>query len=186
MVDAPDLPMPGVQSTEDRRQISRRLIIHAREELAAGNRLQAGEKAWGAVVQPMKAIAEQRGWPHQSHRDIREVTSQVALEYGFDHDQSLAVADAYRVGHENFYENQRSVEVLAAMIERVEDVAPTLIGLTTMPPRPFTITSNVQLRRLRRLTGDDDLQIGDTSSVGFSLNHSNADEPGASPASPNP
>ena len=54
---------------------------------------------------------------------------------------------------------------------------PTLIELTTMPPRPFTITRNVQLRRLRRLTGDDDLQIGDTSSVGFSLNHSNADEP---------
>ena len=78
MVAAPDLPTPGVQSTEDRRQISRRLIIHAREELAAGNRLRAGEKAWGAVVQPTKAIAEQRGWPHQSHRDFREVTSQVA------------------------------------------------------------------------------------------------------------
>ena len=40
--------MPGVQSTEDRRQISRRLIIHAREELAAGNRLQAGEKSVGS------------------------------------------------------------------------------------------------------------------------------------------
>ena len=186
MVDAPDLPMPGAQSTEDRRQISRRLIIHAREELAAGNRLQAGEKAWGAVVQPLKAIAEQRGWPHESHREVREVASQVVFEYDIDQDQVEALSDAYRVGHENFYENQRSVEALAAMIERVEDLVPTLIELTTMPPRPFTITSNVQLRRLRRLTGDDDLQIGDTSSVGFSLNHSNADEPGASPASPNP
>lgn len=65
-----------------------KLLIHAREELAEGNRLQAGEKAWGAVVQPMKAIAEQRGWPHESHRDVREVVSQVALEYGFDHERS--------------------------------------------------------------------------------------------------
>ena len=66
MTIAPELPLPGVQSDEDRRQISRHLIIHAREELAQGSRLQAGEKAWGAVVQPFKAIADQRGWRHQS------------------------------------------------------------------------------------------------------------------------
>ena len=71
MTIAPDLPAHGTQSVADRLQkIGRRMIIHAREELEAGNRLQAGEKAWGAVVQPLKAIAEQRGWPHQSHRDV--------------------------------------------------------------------------------------------------------------------
>ena len=169
MTTVPDLPAHGVQSTEDRRQICRRMIIHAREELEAGNRLQAGEKAWGAVVQPLKAIAEQRGWPHQSHRDVREVGFQIALEYGLDPAQIDAMTDAYRVGHENFYENHRSVEQLADMIGRVEGVAPFLSSLTAIPPRPFTITSNTQLRRLRRLTGNDDLQIGDTSDVGFAL-----------------
>ena len=54
MTTAPVLPAHGVQSAEDRRQICRRMIIHAREELEAGNRLQAGEKAWGAVVQPLR------------------------------------------------------------------------------------------------------------------------------------
>ncbi|MCY3691270.1 MAG: hypothetical protein OXI54_00740 [Chloroflexota bacterium] len=171
MTTTPELPPPGVQSAEDRCQISRQLIIHAREELAVGSRLQAGEKAWGAVVQPMKAIAEQRGWPHQSHRDVREVLSQVALEYGFDYDQIEAMSQAYWIGHENFYENKYSTESLTAMIDRVEDVAPYLIELTTAQPRPFTITSNVQLRRLRRLTGNDRLEIGDTSPVGFSRNH---------------
>ena len=48
---------------------------------------------------------------------------------------------------------------------------PYLIRLTTTPPRPFTITSNTQLRRLRRLTGDDGLEMGDTSPVGFSKKH---------------
>ena len=171
MTTTPELPPPGVQSAEDRCQISRQLITHAREELAVGSRLQAGEKAWGAVVQPMKAIAEQRGWPHQSHRDVREVLSQVALEYGFDYDQIEAMSQAYWIGHENFYENKYSTESLTAMIDRVEDVVPYLIELTAAPPRPFTITSNVQLRRLRRLTDNDHLEIGDTSPVGFSRNH---------------
>ena len=171
MATAPELPPPGIQSAEDRCQISLRLLIHAREELAAGNRLQAGEKAWGAVVQPMKAIAEQRGWPHKSHQDVREVARQVALEYGLDDDQKESLYDAYRVGHENFYENYRGIEELAEMITRVEEVAPVLIRLTSEPPRPFTITSNAQLRRLRRLTDNDHLEIGDTSLVGFSRNH---------------
>ena len=95
-------------------------IAHAREELAHGSRLQAGEKAWGAVVQPFKVIAEQRGWRHKSHQDVYDVSSQIAFESRFDHDQSLALSDAYRVGHQNFYENYHSVEELADMIDRVE------------------------------------------------------------------
>ena len=168
MTTAPELPEPGVQSTGDRCQISRQLLIHAREELAAGSRLQAGEKAWGAVVQPMKAIAERRGWPHKSHQDVREVASQVAMEYGFSPEQSDALYEAYWVGHQNFYENYHHVEDLAEMIDKVEELVPYLIDLTSEPPRPFTITSSRQLRRLRRFTGDDSLEIGDTSPTGFS------------------
>ena len=80
MTTVPDLPPPGVQSDEDRRQISRIFIAHAREELAEGSRMQAGEKAWGAVVQPFKIIADQRGWLHNSHQDVYDVTSQITLE----------------------------------------------------------------------------------------------------------
>ena len=176
MVTAPDLPAHGTQSVDDRLQISRHMIIHAREELKTGSRLQAGEKAWCAVVQPMKAIAEQRGWKHGSHQDVHAVMRQVVLECGLDGDQSHALSLAYFVGHENFYENFRSPEELSEMMDRVEEVLPDLIDLTTMPPRPFTITSNAQLRRLRRLTGNDDLQIGDTSEVGFSLQRGSTEE----------
>ena len=171
MTTVPDLPAPGVQSDEDRRQLSRIFIAHAREELAQGSRMQAGEKAWGAVVQPFKIIAEHRGWPHKSHQDIHDVASQIALEYGFDQDQSYALWEAYFIGHQNYYENYHRAEELAAMIDRVEGLMPYLLQLTTMPPRPFTITSNTQLRRLRRLTGNDSLEIGDTSPAGFSQSH---------------
>ena len=171
MTTVPDLPPPGVQSDEDRRQISRIFIAHAREELAQGSRLQAGEKAWGAVVQPFKVIAEQRGWPHKSHEDIYDVVGQIALEYSLDSDQSRVVLDAYWIGPRNYYENYYSVADMAEVIDRVEELMPCLHQLATMPPGPFTITSNTQLRRLRRLTGDDNLQIGDASPVGFSKNH---------------
>ena len=122
------------------------------------------------MAQPFKVIAEQRGWPHESHQDIHDVANQIALEYGFDHDRSMALSDAYRVGHQNYYENYHRVEELADMIDRVEDLMPYLLRLTTAPPRPFTITSNTQLRRLRRLTGNDNLEIGDMSPAGFSQN----------------
>ena len=170
MLTAPDLPEPGEQSLDDRRRISRRFIIHAREELAEGNRLQAGEKAWGAVVQPLKAIAEQRGWRHQSHRDIHNVGLQILAENP-DVDLQDAISEAYRVGHENFYENHRHPEELAEMMDKVEDVMPILEALPDSAPRPFTIASNTQLRRLRALTGDDNLRLGNTSAVGFSLKH---------------
>ena len=169
MSTAPDLPAAGIQSTADRLRISQRMIIQAREELKMGSRLPAGEKAWSAVVQPVKAIAEQRGWQHESHQDIHAVMSQVVLEYGFDTDQAHALAQAYFIGHQNFCENHRSREQLAEMMDRVEDVLPALTNLTAMRPRPFTITSRVQLRRLRRLIGNEELEIGDTSEIGFSL-----------------
>ena len=172
MAAAPELPPPGdVQSTVDRRQMARRLMIHAREELEKGHRLQAGEKAWGAVVQPFKAIAHERGWPHRSHNQMRDVMSQIALEYNIGEDHREALSLAYFIGHENFYENQRSQEELEDLIERVEEVGPVLDALTVEPPRPFEIASNTQLRRLGRITGNDDLQIGDASEVGFSLKH---------------
>ena len=171
MTAAPNLPAHGAQSVADRLEISRIMVIQARRELIDGSRLQAGEKAWGAVVQPMKAIAQQRGWKHESHQDIHSVMSQIALEYSFDGEQIWALSLAYFVGHENFYENFRSPEELSEMMDRVEEVLPALIDVTTMPPRRFTITSNAQLRRLRRLTGNGELQMGDTSDVGFSLNH---------------
>ena len=176
MLTAPDLPEPGEQSLDDRRRTSRRFIIHAREELGKGHRLQAGEKAWGIVAQPLKAIAEQRGWRHQNHQDIHNVGLQILAETP-NVDLQEALSEAYRVGHQNFYENYYHPDELAEMLDKVEDVMPVLIALPDAPPGSFTITSNTQLRRLRSLTGDDNLQLGDTSAVGFSLKHG-PDDPG--------
>ena len=51
---------------------SERLMRHAEEQLAKGDRLQASEKAWGAAVHRLKDIANKRGWEvRHAHRSVR-------------------------------------------------------------------------------------------------------------------
>ena len=174
MADLPPLPEPGFQSADDRRTIGRRFILQARDHLNEGDRLQAGEKAWGAIAHNLKAIAELRGWNHGSHQQIENIGRQIVAEFE-NGELGNAIAETFQNGHRNFYENYRTIEEMGITIEAAEEVLPTLEAMAIAPPRPFTIASNTQLRRLRALTGNDDLQVGDASPVGFSLRHGAGD-----------
>ena len=76
-----------------------------------------------------------------------------------------SIAEVFHNGHRNFYENQRTIGEMRVTIEATEAALPMLHS----NPLSFSIESNQQLGRLRGLTGNDDLQIGDSSPVGFSL-----------------
>ena len=167
----PPLPDPAEnQPPEARRAMGQRLIKQARYELDSGDRLQAGGKAWGAAIQYLKIIGEQRGWGHESNRQLESLGKHLAAEFPENGSQiATALADAYFKGHENFYENRRRLRDVREAVEGVEEIMPILERLTEEPPRPFTIASNSQVRRLRVLTGRDDLHVGDSSEVGFSL-----------------
>ena len=174
MTTIPSLPEHGEQSPEDRRTISRRFILQAREELAQGNRLQAGEKAWGAVAQHLKIIGADRGWNNHTHRQLESIGRQICAEYPDYASPAFmeSLSDAYHKGHENFYDNHSSFNEVSDVVEEVGDSAlPALEILGTLAPRPFRIQSNAQRRRLVELTGNHDLQVGDESPVGFSLRH---------------
>ncbi len=174
MADLPELPDPGFQSPDDRRTIGRRFILQARKHLDEGDRLQAGEKAWGAIAHNLKAIAELRGWEHGSHQQIENIGRQIVAE--FDNGElGNAIAETFQNGHRNFYENFRTLEEMGITIEAAAEILPVLEALQQEPPQPFTIASNTQLRRLRALTGRDELQVGDMSPVGFSLKHAAGD-----------
>ena len=165
MADLPPLPEAGFQSADDRRTIGRRFILQARNFLEEGDRLQAGEKAWGAIAHNLKAIAELRGWKHGSHQQIENVGRQIVVEFD-NAELGNFIAETFQNGHRNFYENYRTIEEMRITIEAAEEALPMLETLQQEPPRPFAITSNTQLRRLRALTGNDELQTGDTSPVG--------------------
>ena len=174
MADSPPLPEPGIQRAEDRRTIGRRFLYQAAQHLLDGDRLQAGEKAWGAIAQNLNVIGELRGWHHGSHQQIENIGRQIVLEFG-DVELSELLSEVYHNGHQNFYENQRTLAEMRGTIDAAEQALHALEGLQQMLPQPFTITSSTQLRRLRALTGNEQLQIGDTSPVGFSLKHAAGD-----------
>ena len=161
-------PMPA----DERRKISKRFIIHARQELKTGRRLQAGEKAWGAAAHYLKAIGDQRGWKHHSHQQLHALGSILVAEDEQNHEKGIAafqeaLTEAYRVGHENFYENHRSEQDIADTIDAVEAILPRLDRIASSPFRPFTIANGKQLGRLAALTGRTDLIVGMPSDVGF-------------------
>ena len=176
------LPEPAEQhSPESRRAMSRRFIMEAREELESGNRLQAGEKAWGAVAQLLKIIGDDRGWNQGSHRQLESIGHHIRAEYP-DYDSgdfATAMSNAYLKGHKNFYENWLDSDEVEETVDGVERILPVLESVGSESPRYFRISSNSQRRRLAELTGNRELQIGDESLVGFSNRHSPPDADGS-------
>ena len=173
MTTTPALPEPGIATVEDRVQISRRLIQQAPYELDRGDRLQATEKIWGALAQMLKAHGQQRGWMNLgSHRTVGHIARQLSAEY-----DSRSIIDAYVAadnGHRNFYDNEMSPTEITEIIATVAGVLPDLERALREPPRPYTIRE-VDRWRVRTLTGRQNLEIGDTSPVGFSNTHPSPD-----------
>ena len=77
-------------------------------EFAAGDHLQASEKLWGAATHAVMAAAQQREWPHRSHRALKNAVGRLASEA-----EDPAVRDAIAGGfaaaekfHKNFYHDE--------------------------------------------------------------------------------
>ena len=83
--------------------LSRRLLEQANYELhTMGDRVQASDKASGAVAQAVKAIAEDRNWRHRSHNLRRDIVDLLADEFQQPQMRHLqAIADQL---HDNYYE----------------------------------------------------------------------------------
>ena len=166
------LPDPSEEhSPESRRAMSEWMMAAANAELKAGNRIQAGEKAWNAVVQYYKLIGANRGWRHTSSRQLESIGRHLLAEFPEYATPEVVngLSDAYHKGHENFYENVLWDDEVLDVIEGVGNALPVLDAIASEPPRPFRIASNSQLRRLKMVTGNPALQVGEESPVGFSL-----------------
>ena len=105
-------------TTQTYQVASRQLLAQARTELAAGDVRQASEKGWGAAAQIVKAIADQRGWEHKSHRHIW-----LAVRRLTDENPHLGLTTLFRAAnhlHSNFYENIDSAADVAGALDEVE------------------------------------------------------------------
>ncbi len=121
------------------------------------------------MAQALKAIAQERGWQHRGHNYVLDVGHQIGMEY--DHSRLLLATNHANNMHRNFYENSDYPEYIGTTITLIEDLLPELESLRIEAPRPYTIGDETDRLRLRRLTGNRELQIGDASPVGFSLRH---------------
>ena len=100
------------------RSLAGGLLAQGRRELAQGDTRQASEKGWGAAAQMVKAVAERRGWAHQSHAALYRVVRRLVNETG-DEDirRWFQIANAL---HTNFYENWDDAENVAGSLDDVE------------------------------------------------------------------
>ena len=130
---------------------SRRLIRQANYELEQrGDRVQASDKAAGAVAHGVKAVAEARQWRHDSHNRRRNIVDLLAAEYGLP-DLTLMQALADQL-HDNFYEDTLYDFQVGDRLERVTGLLATFMELLEREPNPgFTPTEQqgLMLSRLR-------------------------------------
>jgi hypothetical protein len=173
----PALPNPGASGIEDHVQMSRRFIPLARQELAAGRRLQASEKGWGSVAHALKAIGLQRGWWHRAHPQMRAIAVHVGREFGQEEQFNNHLKNAEAL-HSNFYENTEWADQILININQAEQFLDLLDVVRNSPPRPYTVKNGSDRQRLGLLlglNGEERPAIGGHSSVGFSRNHDDPD-----------
>lgn len=92
-----------MSSVERHQAISRSLYDQAVAELEVGDFIQCSEKFWGASAHMLKSIAENRGWPHNSHRHFFRIVQRLTQETGNKEIVDLFVSANSL--HSNFYED---------------------------------------------------------------------------------
>ena len=100
---------------------SQRLIEHAEEELAKGDRLQASEKAWGAVAHQLKVVADYRGWKYEGHAHVYRLIGNLAAEVD-DPKDLLGLFESADVLHKNYYIDSIPIQKLEFRIDRIKEL----------------------------------------------------------------
>ena len=57
--------------TQNHAENAEEFLVASDKEFAAGDHLQASEKLWGPATHAAMAVAQQREWPHRSHRSLK-------------------------------------------------------------------------------------------------------------------
>ena len=68
-------------SPTDHRQIALDSLAASDEEFHRGDVLQGAEKLWGAAANSIMSVAQEREWPHESHRSLKNAAERIAEEY---------------------------------------------------------------------------------------------------------
>ena len=163
------LPPAGAQNPESYMQMSRRFIEQSRSHLEENDRIQASEKISLAVASAVKAIAQQRGWKHDSHGLRNSIITQLGAELG----RSTEVAQSLFMGrrtateqHHNSYENNLEEVEIREDMPFAETFVNAIEQLMKEPPKPVAAPRPSDTHRIYQLTGHRPA-IGATDAHGF-------------------
>ena len=135
---------------------SRRLIRQAAVELEQkGDRVQASDKASGAVAHAVKAVAEARHWHHDSHNRRRRIVTLLAAEFGAP-EWNLMQDSADKL-HDNFYEDVMFDAEVQVRLNLVTGLWASFMELLEREPNPDfapTADQELMLSRLRLTDGE--------------------------------
>ncbi len=132
-------------------EISRRLLLQADHELTdKGDRVQASEKAAGAVAHAVKAIAEDRQWRHSSHNLRREIMDLLASEYAKPELRYLQ--DASDRLHNNFYEDLMHNPQIKGRLDSITAWLEYLTEIRQQGPNPDFVPTPEEQRLIQRLS----------------------------------
>ena len=121
-----------LESTNNYYKASQEFMGKAWDYLAAEDWAQASEKGWGAAAEMVKAVAEERGWPHRSHRLLYDIVEDLVDETG---DENLSRwFQAASVLHTNFYENALRPRTVRRNLREVQQLLAELEPLLATPP----------------------------------------------------
>ena len=140
--------------------LSRRLMAQASYELhTLGDRVQASDKASGAVAHAVKAIGEGRNWRHSSHNLRRDISGLLAQEYARPEMLHLqAMADQL---HDNYFEDRLSDFLVAQLIADVTRLIENLWKAREQGPNPGYAPSEAEQRTINRLLIPEDIAQAD-------------------------
>ncbi len=113
--------------THEQAQTARDFLEASDREFAAGDRLQASEKLWGAAAHALMAVMQERGWSGTSHRALSFSAQRLAREYD-DHSigDEFGLAEKF---HRNFYHDFMEDFEMDADRPRVHDFVERVLAL---------------------------------------------------------
>ena len=77
-------------SPREHRQVALDFLAASDQEFERGDVLQGAEKLWGAAAHAIMSVAQDQGWPHESHRSLKNAAIRLSqlredplIDYGF-------------------------------------------------------------------------------------------------------
>ena len=67
-------------SSAEHSQVARDFLTASDEEFARGDNFQGAEKLWGAASHAVMAVAQEKGWRHDTHRTLKNAAIHLATE----------------------------------------------------------------------------------------------------------